>query len=356
MEEFIKKTLANLLDTLRYHRDETTGVIEDIPISKFVSIKEKVLYLAKLFSFLDGNFENSLIKKMYIDIISLIHLFDKIGSEELIEKYFHIYKEENPSSTASLQSFKEHTAKYMKENKLRTVAILNTKLYYFDMLIWEHALFSKKIVKYLFSTGYKDISSTHDYLTIYSLRNIKADQSVMEIDFTCEEDNLYIEYEKDEIEYLKLLKVKTEKFEFDETTEKLIASKKGISFFKSMDDEDIRAIVKNVKFMQFKQHETIIREGDEDEIIYFMINGECRVTVGKTNVGLIKPGQLFGEFAAITKERRTATIRTNKPTTVLAFQLALEAFDETPYSFSFLYKNVTNELIKKVDQANKKKY
>merc|ERR1711991_1218501 len=98
----------------------------------------------------------------------------------------------------------------------------------------------------------------------------------------------------------------------------------------------IRAIVKNVKFIQFKQHEIVIREGDDDEVIYFMLNGECRVTVGKNNVGLIKPGQLFGEFAAITKETRTATIRTNKPTLVLAFQLALEAFNETPYSFSFL--------------------
>ena len=356
MEEFIKKTLTNLLDTLRYHRDETTGVIEGLPISKYVSIKEKILYLAKLFSFLDGNFENPLVKRMYIDIISLIHLFDKIGDENIIEKYYNIYKEENPNTTDTIEDFTNATGKYLKENKLRTVAILNTKLYYFDLLIWENALLSKKIVKYLFSTGFKDISNTHDYLTVYNLRNIKADQTEMIVEFSCAEDNLFVEYTKEDMEYLNLLKEKTDNYDFDETTEKLIASKNSISFFKSMDDEDIRAIVKNVRFIQFKQHETIIREGDEDEVIYFVLNGECRVSVGKTNVGLIHPGQLFGEFAAITKERRTATIRTNKQTLVLAFQLALEAFNETPYSFSFLYKNVTNELIKKIDQANKKKY
>ncbi len=356
MEEFIKNTLATLLDTLRYHRDETTGVLEELPISKYVSIKDNILYLAKLFSFLDGNFENDMIKRMYIDIVSLIKLFDKIGDENIMMKYYKIYKEQNPQAQESFEEFRDHTSKYMKENKLRTVAILNTKLYFFDLLIWEHALFSKKIVKYLFSTGYKDVNNTEDYLNIYHLRNINANKTVMHMDFKCEEDDLFIKYEKEEISYLKALRTKVNNFSYDETTEKLIASKDSIAFFKDMDNEDIRAIVKNVRFMQFKEHETIIYEGGEDEIIYLMLNGECRVSVGKNKVGLIKPGQIFGEFAAITKERRTATIKTNKPTTVIAFQLALEAFDETPYSFSFLYKNVTNELIKKIDLANKKSF
>ena len=356
METFIKNTLSNLLDTLRHHRDETTGVIEELPISKYVSVKDHILFLSKQFSFLDGNFENTLIKKMYIDIVSLIKLFDKIGDEKIMLKYYNIYKEEKPQAQESFEEFKEHTSKYMKENKLRTVALLNTKLYFFDLLIWEHALFSKKIVKYLFSTGFKDIHNTEEYLLLYNLRNINAGKSVMKVAFHCDEENLFIEYSQEELNYLNSIRKKVDAFEYDENIEKLIAAKHSISFFNNMDDEDIRAIVKNVRFIQFKKDETIIHENDEDEVIYLLLNGECRVSVKNKKVGLIEPGQLFGEFAAITKERRSATIRTNKPTTVLAFQLALEAFNESPYSFSFLYKNVTNELIKKIDLSNKQKF
>merc|ERR1711916_45431 len=191
------------------------GVVENLPINKFVSIKDNILYLAKLFSFLDGNFENPLIKKMFIDIISIIHLFDKIGDEDIMKKYYEIYKEQNLNTTFSLEEFSDATSKHLKDNRLRTVAILNTKLYYFDLLIWEHALLSKKIVKYLFSTGFKDIKNTHDYLTVYHLRNIKADQTDMMVNFTCKEDNLFIEYTTDDLEYLDTIRERTDNFEFD---------------------------------------------------------------------------------------------------------------------------------------------
>jgi hypothetical protein len=332
------------------------GVNEDIPISKYISIKDTILYLAKQFAFLDANFENELIKKMYIDIVSLISLYEKIDHDDLIRKYYIFFKEENPQSQNSFEDFKSYVVSVNKENKLRVVALLNTKLYYFDTLIWEHATFSKRIVKYLFSTGYKDIKDTHEFLLLYNLKNIAASQSAMKCDFVVQEENLFVDYSQQDLKYLQDVKAKKDSFELDQTVERLIEAKHNIKFFRNMDDEDIRAIVKNVKFVQYKPHETIIKEGDNDDVIYFILNGECRVSVGKHNVGLLSNHQIFGEFAAITKEVRSATIRTNKATTVIAFQLALEAFSENPYSFAFLYKNVTNELIKKIDLSNKKKY
>ena len=139
--------------------------------------------------------------------------------------------------------------------------------------------------------------------------------------------------------------------------ERLVASKNTISLFKGMEDEDIKLIVKDVGFMRFNQHEVIIKELDESgDEIYFIVNGECRVSVGRNNVGVLSPNQVFGEFAPLTKEKRAASIKANKPTVVMVFKLAMELADEHPKVFMMLFRNIINGLIKKIDQANQKRY
>ncbi len=355
MEEFIQNELNAAFKTLRHHI-ELTGILPELQMSKFVSIKKDILYLAKLFSFLDDNFENELIQKMYLDIVSLIHFVEMLGSQKQIEIYYGQYKDENAEALEEFDDFKHALTQAIKINKLKTVSILNTKLCYFDLLIWENALSSKKIVKYLFSASMSSAKDTHQFLLLYKILNPKNTNPIQQLNFVVEIKDLYVEYTIKELEYLKSLKIHNENLEVEENLQKLIKFKSKIKFFNNMEDEDIRFIVKNVNFIQFNAHEIIIQQDSIDEMIYFVLNGECRVTVGNKNVGTIEQHKIFGEFASITKERRSATIRANKPTTLLSFELAFEKFNNNPYSFAYLYKNITKELIDKINLNNKKKY
>ena len=69
-------------------------------------------------------------------------------------------------------------------------------------------------------------------------------------------------------------------------------------------------------------------------------------------IGKLGPRQIFGEFSKITNRNRFATVITKTQTTLLSFNLKLELFDEAPFSFSTLYKNILTELVKKIDISN----
>lgn len=355
MDNFIKIETYKLFKTLRHH-DASTGIIADLQVNTFLSIKDDILYLAKLFSFLDDTFEDELIQKMFIDVVSVINFVEMLGTQRQIKIYYHQYKEENPTATDTFDDFKHSMVKAMKVNKLKTLAMLNTKLYYFDILIWNKAKDSIKIDKYLTSTSMKGANDTHQFLLLNNKINTNNANNILKVNFIVEKKNLYVQYATKELEYLFSLKIHNETFQIEENMQKLLKFKNKVAFFKDMSDEDIQTIVKNVKFVHFDTNEVIIYQDGLDETIYFVLEGECRVNVGNKSVGSIKKHRILGEFSVITKERRSATIRANQPTTLLVFELALEKFDDNPYSFAFLYKNITRELITKISVVNNKQY
>lgn len=68
--------------------------------------------------------------------------------------------------------------------------------------------------------------------------------------------------------------------------------------------------------------ETLIEEGDQSEIAYFLYSGEVgvykKMNGGERKLGTLKEGQLFGEMAYLLKEKRTATVRAESDVVVLA--------------------------------------
>lgn len=72
----------------------------------------------------------------------------------------------------------------------------------------------------------------------------------------------------------------------------------------------------------FAPGETLIEEGDQSEIAYFLYSGEVgiykKTEGGERNLGALKEGQLFGEMAYLLKEKRTATARAETEVVVLA--------------------------------------
>ncbi len=355
MTKFIQDELYSTFETLRHHNN-TTNIIEELDKDEFISIKHDILYLSQLFSFLCDTFENKIIQKMFIDIVSLSNFIDILGSNKQLKIYYDKYLKLNPTKTNSFDKFSSHFQDELKINKDKIILILNTKLYYFDILIWQSALSSIKIIKYLSVFGLRSVKHTKQFIKLNKLNNPDSINNKLQIKYNIQNQNLYIEYSEIEIVYLSSLKQDDDEYEVDTNLAKLLDVKDKIDLFKGMEDEDIKGIVKDVHFIYFNANEIIIAQDASDETVYFILEGSCRVNVGNKGVGSIKKHQIFGEFAGITKNKRTATIRANQPTTLLRFDLAFDKFKNNPYCFAFLYKNITHELIHKITSVNNKQY
>mgnify|MGYP002633798137 CR=1 FL=1 len=135
--------------------------------------------------------------------------------------------------------------------------------------------------------------------------------------------------------------------------EQIIKMKNKISIFQGMEDDIIKNVVKNIRFLQFDMHEQIIHLGDEEKDIYILLEGECRVMIDNNKtVGILKKNQVFGEFSPITNTPRSATVKANVPTTVIAFEIDFNFLDNEINEYAVLYKNFVTELIKKLNLIN----
>ncbi len=343
MQEYIKSKLDNFYQIIEYHQG-ILGINDTLGNNEYLSIKDKIFNILNLFSVIDPQFETKLMKKFLNDTVCLIEHFYNIDMKYNAKQ---IYDEYDNKDEIKFEDFEKEFKKVLKDEKLRAVKVMNTKLYYLDLYIWNEAMRSQILTKFIKNFTTSNIFGTRDFLR-HTNKNFNS-ICQFKINSTCKP--LEVEYSKNEIGELKSLEPK-EEIECEDIVQKLVDSKKNIRFFKDMRDEDIKHIVKDVKFIRYKPHEVIISLYDEGDDIFFIVEGSCRAIIGANIVGEIKQNQIFGEFAPITKEKRSATVRANTKVKVISFKLALELYEEDPYVFTQLYKNVISELVQKINAKN----
>ena len=142
--------------------------------------------------------------------------------------------------------------------------------------------------------------------------------------------------------------------EQDELINKVIECKDNISIFQGMSEGEVAMVVRNVEISLYSKGEAIIKQGDMNNEVFFLLSGECQVFVDKIQVGTIKENHAFGEFSHIVKGPRNATIVASDSCVVISFDIAFEVIEAQMSGFAMLYRNIAKELIKKVDYANEK--
>jgi len=68
---------------------------------------------------------------------------------------------------------------------------------------------------------------------------------------------------------------------------------------------------------RFQPGDTIVREGDAGSSAFILLSGSCEVTVHDDVLGMVSPGDLFGDIACLEGGTRTATIKATSPSDVL---------------------------------------
>jgi CRP-like cAMP-binding protein len=83
----------------------------------------------------------------------------------------------------------------------------------------------------------------------------------------------------------------------------------GVPLLSGLDRKQLERLAKDFSERTFTAGSTIVREGDEHGIGFFVVaDGEGVVTVGGREVATVKRGDYFGEVALISDRVRTATV------------------------------------------------
>lgn len=134
----------------------------------------------------------------------------------------------------------------------------------------------------------------------------------------------------------------------------LIENKDKLNIFDGMNDADIALIVKSVNFKSFRKGETIIKENESSQNIYFILSGECNAIVSDIVVGTLYSNAVIGEISGISKGIRNATVLATEDLQVIELQIDYDNFDKYIVPFSYFYRNISLSISHKITNSNAK--
>ena len=65
------------------------------------------------------------------------------------------------------------------------------------------------------------------------------------------------------------------------------------------------------------EDETLFNQGDEGNNAYMIVSGKLSVEVDKNEAGFMSDGEVFGELALLLNQKRSATVKSVKPTELI---------------------------------------
>jgi len=82
-----------------------------------------------------------------------------------------------------------------------------------------------------------------------------------------------------------------------------------IPTLKNFETENLRKLLKLSKIREFESGEYIIKEGEQDRWLYFLLSGKVRIVKAGEQIAVIdKMGEIFGEMRIIDRLSRSASV------------------------------------------------
>jgi CRP/FNR family cyclic AMP-dependent transcriptional regulator len=127
--------------------------------------------------------------------------------------------------------------------------------------------------------------------------------------------------------------------------------------FSRLDDTTIRFFEKTASRKKFPRNTILFSKGDKSDSLYILCSGKAKAIArdeqGKEIVlGLIGPGEYFGEMAALDGEPRSATIVTKEPSEILI--ISKEDFQDSLSSNPDLIFSLVRVLLERFRKADEK--
>jgi CRP-like cAMP-binding protein len=100
----------------------------------------------------------------------------------------------------------------------------------------------------------------------------------------------------------------------------------GVFLFKDLTEAERTLIAPFMEQRTLQAGAVLFREGDTAEEFYVVLEGQMRISRGKTRLADVGPGGVFGELALARPTRRSATVKALVPTTL--YQLNRDDFQQ----------------------------
>ena len=104
------------------------------------------------------------------------------------------------------------------------------------------------------------------------------------------------------------------------------------------------------KVLKVSRGQVLFKEGEQGSTMFVLLAGSADVLVGKTVVGVIRPGSIVGEMALVDDERRSATVITRTPCEVVV--LSKSDFDRLLQERPDFARYVLKLVVERLRRAN----
>lgn len=104
-------------------------------------------------------------------------------------------------------------------------------------------------------------------------------------------------------------------------------------------------------FQHFAKGEELIRQGDEADHVFIIIEGHATAYVDGQKVGDVQKDEIFGAMAVFTREKRSATVIASEPCTVMV--IPKEQFLSLMQSNPRIAHSLIESMARRIDLLNK---
>ncbi|MFZ5570960.1 MAG: cyclic nucleotide-binding domain-containing protein [Thermodesulfobacteriota bacterium] len=130
----------------------------------------------------------------------------------------------------------------------------------------------------------------------------------------------------------------------------------SIPVLKEFELKDLEGLLRVSKIRQYAPGELIIKEGEIDRRIYFLINGSVRITKNGEDLSFLRRrGDLFGEMGAISENDRSASVYAVEETVCLATDTEyigrLSGNDKIAFCY-ILYRGIAGVLVERMRKTD----
>jgi serine/threonine protein kinase len=126
-----------------------------------------------------------------------------------------------------------------------------------------------------------------------------------------------------------------------------------LRFFNDFSHSEIWELLRASDWRDYSSREEIFREGELDDRFYIIVSGNVTVESGRREVGVLGPGDCFGETSYVDGARRTTTIISNDEVTLVRISSTLleQASSDCQLRFNKVFLRSLIERLQGIDPA-----
>jgi CRP-like cAMP-binding protein len=137
------------------------------------------------------------------------------------------------------------------------------------------------------------------------------------------------------------------------------ASLREIGLFGGLDEATLRRLAEHLPVVEVAVGTEVVKEGDAAREMFVVVDGELEVLKEgpgvEVRLGLLGPGDWFGEMSIVDVQPRSATVRALAPSRLL--RLSAENVDKLLYrqdlkAYALLIMNIARELSRRLRVAD----